>query len=187
MRRVMTLLETSTGHPPIAEQRTERLTTAAASWGERISADPTAAELTFRVKAEGEGSVASRVTSGKHTFAVDEPAALAGDDAAASPVEYALGALLSCQVVVYRLYAQALGVQVDGIAIEAEEDLDARKLFGIEEGVRAGFTSVRLDVRISGPETEERYKELKDAVDEHCPVLDVFANPTPVSITVSKA
>jgi len=69
----------------------------------------------------------------------------------------------------------------------AEGDLDARRLFGIEESVRPGFTDVRLQISITGPETEERYQELRSAVDAHCPVLDLFANPTPVSITVSKA
>jgi Predicted redox protein, regulator of disulfide bond formation len=105
---------------------------------------------------------------------------------AASPVEYALGALLSCQVVVYRLYAQALGIQVDEIDIAAEGDLDARRLFGIEESVRPGFGAVRLAVTITGPESEERYQELRAAVDEHCPVLDLFRNPTPVTVTVAK-
>lgn len=59
----------------------------------------------------------------------DERAALAGDDVAASPVEYALGALISCQVVVYRLSAQALGIIVDEIDVQAEGDLDASALF----------------------------------------------------------
>ena len=31
-----------------------------------------------------------------------------------------------------------------------------------------------------GPESAERYRELADAVDAHCPVLDLFSNPTPV-------
>lgn len=119
-------------------------------------------------------------------FFVDEPGALAGDDIAASPVEYALGALISCQVVVYRLYAQALGIQVDGIDIKAEGDLDARRLFGLDESVRAGFGAVRLNIAITGPETLERYQELQAAVDLHCPVLDLFANATPVDSTVRK-
>jgi uncharacterized OsmC-like protein len=138
------------------------------------------------VKGTGEGSVASAITAGKHSFHVDEPAALAGDDIAASPVEFALGALISCQIVVYRLYAQALGIVVDDVSIVAEGDLDARRLFGIEESVRAGFSDVRLAITITGPESEERYRELRDAVDAHCPVLDLFANPTPVSVTVAK-
>ncbi|KQV26876.1 osmotically inducible protein OsmC [Yonghaparkia sp. Root332] len=159
---------------------------AGATWTDRIAASPASAQLTYRVSGEGEGSVATRIRAGKHEFVVDEPGALAGDDVAASPVEYALGALISCQVVVYRLYAQALGIRVDEIDIAAEGDLDARRLFGIDESVRAGFSDIRLVITITGPETLERYDELRAAVDAHCPVLDLFANPTPVSAVVRK-
>lgn len=169
-----------------ADERSTRLSDAGAAWGERIAAKDSAAQLTYRVSGEGEGSVASTIRAGKHTFVVDEPGALAGDDVAASPVEYALGALISCQIVVYRLYAKGLGIQVDDIRIDAEADLDVRRLFGINEDVRAGFSDVRLTISITGPETEERYQQLRDAVDAHCPVLDLFANETPVSAVVRK-
>jgi len=185
--RGMTLLDSISVPTVTAEERATRLTEAGSAWGERIAADAANGRLTYRVSGSGEGSVASTIVAGKHAFVVDEPAALAGDDVAASPVEVALGALISCQIVVYRLYAQALGIRVDEINIRAEGDLDARRLFGIEESVRPGFTDVRLQISITGPETEERYQELRSAVDAHCPVLDLFANPTPVSITVSKA
>lgn len=180
----MTITESS---PSIASDRAARLTAAGSAWGERIAADTSAAHLTYRVNGTGEGSVASQITAGKHTFLVDEPVALAGDDLAASPVEFALAALVSCQIVVYRLYAQALGIQVDDITIASEGDLDARRLFGIDESVRPGFSAVRLAVTVTGPESEERYQQLREAVDAHCPVLDLFANETPVSVTLSKA
>ena len=108
----MTLLDTVTPPTSTAAERADRLTAAGAAWGARIAADTAAAQLTYKVRGRGEGSVASLITAGKHSFLVDEPAALAGDDVAASPVEFALGALISCQIVVYRLYAQALGIQV---------------------------------------------------------------------------
>lgn len=183
----MTVIDSLSVPTVTAAERSERLTSAGAAWGERIAADAANAQLVYRATAVGEGSVASTVRVGKHSFIVDEPAALAGDDVAASPVEFALGALISCQVVVYRLYAQALGIQVDDISIDAEADLDARRLFGIDESVRAGFSEVRLAVSLSGPETEERYRDLQAAVDAHCPVLDLFANATPVTVSVSKA
>ncbi|WP_235934574.1 OsmC family protein [Paramicrobacterium chengjingii] len=135
---------------------------------------------------EGAGSVASTITAGKHTFTVDELAALAGDDVAASPVEVALGALISCQIVVYRLYAQNLGIQVDDITASAEGDLNVTGLFGIDESVRPGFSDVRLTTTVSGPATQERYDEQRAAVDAHCPVLDLFANATPVNVNVVK-
>jgi putative redox protein len=182
----MTLLNDTTVPTTTPDERAARLTAAGAAWGGRITADTSAAQLSYRVSGSGEGSVATTIRAGKHEFVVDEPAALAGDDVAASPVEYALGALISCQVVVYRLYAQALGIVVDDITIDATGDLDARTLFGIEGGPRAGFTSIDLAITITGPETEERYAELRTVVDAHCPVLDLFANATPVTATVRK-
>jgi len=225
----MTLLDSTTALTSTAAERAERLTAAGASWGSRIAADPANAQLTYRVRGRGEGSVASAITAGKHRFLVDEPAALAGDDLAArklfgidesvragfsdirlaitagkhrflvdepaalaggdlaaSPVEVALGALISCQIVVFRLYAHSLGIQVDDISVAAEGDLDARKLFGINESVRAGFSDIRLTITLTGPESDERYQQLRSVVDKHCPVLDLFVNPTPVSIAVVK-
>lgn len=164
-----------------AEERAQRLSTAGAAWNERIAADLRSAALTYRVVGRGVGSVGTEIRAGKHRFLVDEPAALAGDDAAASPVEYALGALVSCQVVVFRLYAQALGLTIDDIEITAEGDLDVRKLFGIDESGRAGFHDVRVRVDITGPDAAEDYERLRAVVEEHCPVLDLFANPVPTS------
>ena len=183
----MTLLDSPTIPDVSAEDRALRLLEAGTAWNDRIAADVAAAQLTYRVRGTGEGAVATRLTAGKHEFLIDEPDALAGDDIAPSPVEVALGSLIACQVVVYRLYAEALGIQVDDIQVTAEGDLDVRRLFGVDESVRPGFGEVRLDIALTGPETEERYEELKAAVDAHCPVLDLFANPTPINITVQRA
>jgi putative redox protein len=185
-RRRMTIIDSNPVQSITADGRAERLTNAGAAWGDLISSDVANAHLTYKVGSTGEGSVGSRITAGKHSFFVDEPNSLAGDDAAASPVEFALGALISCQIVVYRLYAQALGIRVDEIDIQAEGDLDVQRLFGIDENVRAGFTDVRLAITVTGPESEARYEDLKAAVDGHCPVLDLFVNPTPVSTSIKK-
>ena len=182
-RRAMTLLQDPTAliADVTPEQRSERLSDAGAAWTERIAADAANAQLTYTVSGRGIGSVGTEIRAGKHRFLVDEPAGLAGDDAAASPVEYALGALVSCQVVVFRLYAQALGLTIDDIEITAQGDLDVRKLFGIDESGRAGFHDVRVRVDITGPNTAEEYEKLRAVVEEHCPVLDLFANPVPTA------
>lgn len=165
-----------------ADERAARLREAHGAWAQRVGANATTAQLTYPVQGQGEGSVASRITAGKHVFFVDEPGALAGDDIAASPVEVALGALISCQIVVYRLYAQNLGIEVDSISVRAEGDLDVQGLFGFDESVRPGFSAVRLKIAVTGPEDAERYEELHRVVDARCPVLDLFANPTPVTV-----
>ena len=70
--------------------------------------------------------------------------------------------------------------KLDGLEVAAEGDLDLQGFFGLDSSVRAGFTGIRLDVTPIGPESPERYRELADAVDAHCPVLDLFTNATPV-------
>lgn len=183
----MTTLTEATIVPEItADERAERLDAAGAAWSARIDANRDSSKLTYRADGVGVGSVATQVRAGKHEFVIDEPAPLAGDDVAASPVEYALGALVGCQVVVYRLYARALGIQVDDVRVTAEGDLDAARLLGKDETVRPGFSAIRLNVELTGPESQERYEQLRDAVDINCPVYDLFANPTPVSVTVTK-
>jgi len=119
------------------------------------------------------------VSTGAHTFKVDEPPALGGTDIAANPVQYALASLGSCQAITYRLWAAQLGVTLDSITVRVEG------LFGVDETVRPGFSAVRVEVTVTGPESAERYAELAAAVDEHCPVLDLFKNPVPVSRTLA--
>lgn len=162
-----------------AAERDERLSLAERAWGDRLAADPASAGLVFAAEGSAEGAVATRIRAGRHEWLIDEPAGLAGDDAGASPVEAALGALLACQTVVYRLYAQRLGITIDRLELRAEGDLDVRGLFGADD-VRPGFSGVRVTVDIDGPHDRERFEELHRVVDAHCPVYDLFANPTPI-------
>lgn len=150
-----------------------------------VAERPEAAKAHYTITATNPTGVLTRVKSRGHTIDVDEPEALGGDDAATSPVEYALVALASCQVATYRFTAARLGIQVDDIDVSADADLDARGFFGLDDSVRPGFTAVRFEVRITGPESDERYEELRREVDAHCPVLDLFSNPTPVSNTLT--
>jgi uncharacterized OsmC-like protein len=145
-----------------------------------IGEEPSVARLVFKVEGGLTGPTEVDLRARNHVLKVDEPEALAGADTAANPVEYALASLASCQAITYRFWAQKLGIQLDGLEIAAEGDLDLQGFFGLDGRVRPGFTAIRLDVTPSGPEPAERYRELADAVDEHCPVLDLFANATPV-------
>ncbi len=53
--------------------------------------------------------------------------------------------------------------------------------------MRSGFTAVRVEVKVTGQESQERYEELAAAVDEHCPVLDLFKSPVPVTRVITSA
>lgn len=150
--------------------------------GPKFTENPQRATVRFRAAGVGGDGVRSDISIGRHTVVVDEPPALAGEDAAPSPVETALAALLSCQVVTYRLWAAKLGIPLDDVSVDVEGAIDLRRFYGLDDSVRPGFGDVRVVVTLSGPAGEQRYHELAEAVDEHCPVLDLFRNPTPVTV-----
>jgi uncharacterized OsmC-like protein len=150
-------------------------TTAAA-----VFTDAANAAVVFRAAGRGDSGVATDIRIGRHELLIDEPPALGGADAAPNPVEFALAGLLSCQVVTYRFWAAKLDIPLDDVQVEVEGDLDVRGFFGLEDGVRSGLGEVRVKVRLTGPASTEQYRELQAAVDQHCPVLDLFSNPTSV-------
>lgn len=146
-----------------------------------ITEDPAKAQAAFAADGTLVGVTEVDIRTGAHTFKVDEPPALGGVDIAANPVQYALASLGSCQAITYRIWAEHLGVKLDALTVRVEGDLDLRGFFGTDDNVRPGFTAVRVEVTVTGPEAPERYAELAAAVDEHCPVLDLFRNPVPVT------
>jgi uncharacterized OsmC-like protein len=152
-----------------------------------ITQDAGKAQAAFTAEGTLVGVTEVDIRTGAHTFKVDEPSALGGADIAANPVQYALASLGSCQAITYRFWAAQLGIELDSLTVRVSGDLDLRGFFGTDDSVRPGFTAVRVEVAVTGPETRERYAELAEAVDEHCPVLDLFRNPVPVSRVIAAA
>ena len=144
-----------------------------------IGSEPGKARIVYRTSGELAGPMLVKLTARKHEIGVDEPAGIGGGNEYASPVEYALAALASCQAITYRLWATKLGIELGGLEIAVEGDLDLHGFFGLDDAVRPGFSAIRIDVTPIGP-TPERFAELADAVDAHCPVLDLIQTPTPV-------
>ncbi len=128
----------------------------------------------------GEG-LQCRAAMRTHEIAVDEPDMLGGTDTGPNPVELILGGLATCQAITYRVWAAMTGAALDDVRVTAEGDIDLQGFFGLDDAVRPGFRAIRLNVELIGPETEERYRELIEVVDRHCPVLDIVGNPVPVT------
>jgi len=116
---------------------------------------------------------------------VDEPPALGGTDKGPNPVELVLAALGACQEITYRLYADTLGLPLDGVSVKLAGRLDLRGFFAVDEGVRPGFRDIQATVTIDSPANADDIERLKATVDRHCPVLDILRNVTPVKTEVA--
>src|SRR3954452_19614287 len=113
---------------------------------EAIGTEPARARVVFRTEGALAGPTHVKLSAREHAIEVDEPGVLAGGDAHANPVEYALASLASCQGITYRFWAAKLGIRLDGLEVAAEGDLDLQGFFGLDQGTRPGFTAIRLDI-----------------------------------------
>jgi hypothetical protein len=58
--------------------------------------------------------------------------------------------------------------------------VDLRGFFALKDGVRAGFNDVRGTVHLQSNAPLAELARLKEAVDAHCPVLDILRAPVSV-------
>lgn len=149
-----------------------------------LTADPSTAKAVFEAESRQADGLKSEVRIRQFHLDVDEPEALGGKDQGPNPVEYVLAALASCQEITYRLYADALGIPLNNVSVRIKGDIDLRGFFAVEEGVRPGYQAIEAEVTLDSPADEDTLRRLKEKVDRHCPVLDILANPTPVSLAL---
>jgi uncharacterized OsmC-like protein len=152
---------------------------------QRVGDEPARAVIHLRAEARmGEGTRVEMRT-GAFQSAADEPVSVGGTGTAPNPVQMVLATLGSCQAITYRYWAEQLGLRLDAVNITIDADFDTGAFFGFPGAGSPAPSAVRCEVSLEGPEPADRYKELTAAVDEHCPLLDLFTRPIPVERTVT--
>ena len=159
----------------------EQITKAIDGLTRALTENPAAAKAVFRastISPEDALSTESRIRT--FTVRLDEPRELGGTDSGPNPVEAVLAALGSCQAIVYRAYANALGLRIDRVEVDARGHLDVRGFLNLAP-VAPGFERVTFTTRVVSPEPAEKIAKLARLVEEHCPVLDILRTPLEVS------
>jgi len=98
------------------------------------------------------------------------------------PTLRVLQALAQCHEQTYRLYAEALGIPLQGVQVRLQAALDLRGLYAAADRIRAGLSNLQATVEISSPADIYEIERLRVTVERHAPVLDIVRNPTPVRI-----
>lgn len=160
-----------------------------------VQADPHVARFTFRARSTWEMGGRSRgeiqgfdhagaPTSerpGSFVMTGDEPPVLLGSNEGPNAVELVLQALAFCYGVGYVYNAAARGIDIEELRYEIEGDLDLHRFLGLG-GPRAGFGAIRAKAWVRSPNaSREKLEELCQYVQDTSPVLDILANPVPVT------
>ena len=163
---------------------------------EAVKKQPELARFRFRAATEWQGGGAARTriqgfhgvgqedTSRAEPFVLtgDEPAVLLGDNTAPNAVETLLHALSSCIAVGMAYNAAARGIQLRGLELTAEGELDLHGFLGLDPETRAGYSSVQLDYRVATDASPAAIDELCEHVQRTSPVLDMLRNSVTVDV-----
>ncbi|MBX5465961.1 MAG: OsmC family protein [Firmicutes bacterium] len=109
-----------------------------------------------------------------HRLVVDEPVAMGGDDRGPTPIEYLLTALGSCLTIVVISLAPRFGVEVRGVQVHVEGDLDPEAMMRPEAGGRPGLQAVRVRIEVDSPAPREAVDALVARAESVCPVRDTL-------------
>ena len=126
-----------------------------------VSADPPKGAVKFAVKSEWRGQckvltevsgydLGGQAINRKHTFLIDEPNELLGENAAPNPQEVLMGAFNACMIVGYATGAAMKGITLEKLEIETEGALDLRGFLGLDATVKPGYEVINYKVGHGG-------------------------------------
>lgn len=118
---------------------------------------------------------------------VDQPENMGSTNQGPRPSELLLAALAACHEVTYRLYADAMDIDLKSVAVSVTGVSDARGFFNVEEGIAAGFSEVYGEIKIESDATDEDIERLRQTVNRHCPVLDDLRKPVKVELDIKRS
>jgi uncharacterized OsmC-like protein len=141
----------------------------------QISEDPSLGKVKFQVATTWKGTTKSEtVVQGYeiggqevkriHTFLIDEPLELLGEDTSANPQEFLMGAMNACILNTYVIAAAMKGIKLEKVVMETEGELDLRGFLGLDESIIPGYNELKYKVRLKGNGTPEQYEEVHKAV-----------------------
>ena len=142
-------------------------------------------DIKFRVSATLVGKFTVEGKIRKHTVVLDEPADLGGDDKGPNPVELVLLAQAGCILMVGRVVAMEMGINLKSFKVDVVGELNPAKFMGKDMSERAGFKKISLKVYVDSDADKETLKKWLDTVEERCPVKDNLVNNTPVEVVLA--
>lgn len=156
-----------------------------ASLAEKISQEPDVGMTTWSAEVAWKGGFRSEAQIRDFTpNPSDEPNQLGGTNTGPNPVEQVLGALGNCLAVGYAANATAAGIEIKGMRIKVDGDLDLHTFLGLKDG-NAGFSNIAVKVEIDSDAEPGALQSIHDKVVATSPVGHTLSRAVPISVALT--
>lgn len=121
----------------------------------------------------GKQNFTTQVSVRNHSFIIDEPKELGGQDLGATPSEHLCAALASCTAITLSMYLQRKNWKVENIEVQVKKN--------VEENTQ--LNAFKVNINISGELDEQQQKRVLN-VAHKCPVHKLLANGNAIKISL---
>jgi uncharacterized OsmC-like protein len=108
-----------------------------------------------------------------------------GEGTGACSGDLLLGALAACAQITCQMVAASMGLDVRGIAVTAEGDLDLRGTLGVDREAPVGFTDIRLSFELDTDASAEELATLQRLTERYCVVLQTITTSPRCSVQLT--
>lgn len=147
---------------------------------QQIQADPEVAQPlnTWNARVRWLGGFKGQALIRNHTFVIDEPADLIGQDAAPNAVEYVLGALGACLTVGFVLNATKQGVTIRNLEVALEGNIDNILTFlGLSQQGHPGYREIAAKAYVDAEADQAILEQIWQETVATSPVGNTLARP----------
>ena len=117
-----------------------------------------------------------------HKIVIDQPANAGGADGGPTPLELVFASLAGCIGTIGRIVAMQKRIDLRGMDIKVEGNLDTDGLLGKPIDGRIGFEGITVTVDVDADISDEEKDEFLHEVDRRCPVSENLLNATPMTV-----
>ncbi len=126
-----------------------------------VGAKPEAAKAPKSSRVRWKSGLKFNVQVRNHSFVVDEPTHLTGEDSSPNSMEYVLGAYGACLATGFVLNAAKRGIHIENMEVSVESTQDnSFKFLGINDEGHPGFDLVTAKLYVQSDADEQTIREM---------------------------
>jgi uncharacterized OsmC-like protein len=151
---------------------------------DRYRQDPASSRITLTARgSQTDAPVSCSIDLGRAIYDAQAHQGVGGAGTGACSGDLLLGALAACAQITCQMVAEAMGLEVDDIAVTVEGDLDLRGTLGIDREAPVGFTDIRVSFAIDAPgATEEQLGALRRKTERYCVVMQTLTTAPAITV-----
>lgn len=143
-----------------------------------------AVNKTVSVSATMENSFQIQVQAGNHSILIDQPKNAGGQDAGPNPLEYFLASVAGCIASIARIVAIQEKINLQGIKIDIDGQMNSAGLLGKATEDRVGFQQFTVKADIEADMNDGEKQAFLDRVCARCPVHDNIAHTSVIEQSI---